>query len=159
MRTQVKPSVYEKNLASDQNVVISACIVGKIQCQYPGNGRTNGQAKFDDYNNQQSGRYKDSENKLHGICGIDADISFVNTTGSGYEQNNGVTDTSRPIYSISGYDTVAGTYTDVTWKSKDKTRTVYTHKGRLIINQVEANRPNHSLHIYAFNQVYRNMYL
>ncbi len=145
MRTQVKPSVYEENLASDQNVAISACIVGKIQCQYPGDGRTNGQAKFDDYNNQQSGRYKDSENKLHGICGIDADISFVNTTGSGYEQNNGVTDTGRPIYSISGYEPLVGTYTNVTWKSKDlKANREYNHKGRLIINQIDTSRPNHS---------------
>lgn len=124
---------------------MSACIVGKIQCQYPGDGRTNGQAKFDDYNNQQSGRYKDSENKLHGICGIDADISFVNTTGSGYEQNNGVTDTGRPIYSISGYEPLVGTYTNVTWKSKDlKANREYNHKGRLIINQIDTSRPNHS---------------
>ena len=40
MRTWVKPSVYEENLAANQNVAVSACIVGKIQCQYPGNGST-----------------------------------------------------------------------------------------------------------------------
>lgn len=124
---------------------MSACIVGKIQCQYPGNGSTNGQEVFDDYNGQQSGWYTYSEGKKHGICGNDADISFVNTTGSGYEQNNGVTDTGRPIYSISGYEPLVGTYTNVTWKSKDlKANREYNHKGRLIINQIDTSRPNHS---------------
>lgn len=42
MRKWVRPSVYEENLAANQNVAVSACIVGKIQCQYPGNGSTNG---------------------------------------------------------------------------------------------------------------------
>lgn len=145
MRTWVKPSVYEKNLAANQNVAVSACIVGKIQCQYPGNGSTNGQKIFDDYNGQESGWYRDSEKRLHGICGNDADISFAGATGSGYEKNNGVTDTSRPIYSITGYTPEVGTYTNVTWTSKDTgTGLVYHHKGRLKITQIDANRPNHS---------------
>ena len=50
MRKWVRPSVYEEDLAANQNVAVSACIVGKIQCQYPGNGSTNGQKEFDDYN-------------------------------------------------------------------------------------------------------------
>lgn len=145
MRKWVKPLIYEENLAANQNVAVSACIVGKIQCQYPSDGRTNGQDAFDDYNGEQSGWYTDSEGKLHGICGNDADISFAAATGSGYEQNNGVTDTSRPIYSISGYSPVVGTYYDVTWKSKDLSKGIeYTHKGRLIINQIDTNKPNHS---------------
>lgn len=61
------------------------------------------------------------------------------------KKNNGVTDTSRPIYSISGYTPTVGTYTDVTWKSKDlSTGLEYTHKGRLKISQIDTNRPNHS---------------
>lgn len=126
----------KENLVSDQNVAISACIVGKIQCQYPGDGiTTNGKAGFNDYNGRRSGWFTDSENKLHGICGNDADISFAGATGSGYEQNNGATDTSRPIYRISGYTPVEGTYTNVTWKSKDlSSETEYTHRGRLKIN-------------------------
>lgn len=145
MRKWVRPSVYEENLAANQNVAVSACIVGKIQCQYPGNGRTNGQDVFDDYNGEQSGWYTDSEGKLHGICGNDADISFAGATGSGYEKNNGVTDTSRPIYSITGYTPAKGTYYNVTWKSKDLSKGIeYTHTGRLVITQIDTNRPNHS---------------
>lgn len=145
MRKWVKPSVYEENLASDQNVAVSACIVGIIQCQYPGNGSTNGLEKFDDYNNDSSGWYKDNEGNLHGICGNNGIISFASATGSGYEQSNGATDTSRLIYSISGYKAEVGTYYDVTWKSKNLSSGIeYTHRGRLKINQVDTNRPNHS---------------
>lgn len=67
MRKWVRPSVYEENLAANLNVAASACIVGKIQCQYPGDGSTNDQQVFDDYNGQQSGWYTDSEGKQHGI--------------------------------------------------------------------------------------------
>lgn len=124
---------------------MSACIVGKIQCQYPGNGSTNGQNVFDDYNGEQSEWYTDSEGEKHGICGNVADISFAGATGSGYEQNNGITDTSRPIYSISGYIPAVGTYYYVTWKSKDLSKGIeYIHKGRLKITQIDTNRPNHS---------------
>lgn len=124
---------------------MSACIVGKIQCQYPGNGSTNGQNVFDDYNGEQSEWYTDSKGKKHGICGNDADISFAGATGTGYEQNNGITDTSRPIYSISGYTPAVGTYYYVTWKSKDLSKGIeYIHKGRLKITQIDINRPNHS---------------
>ena len=145
MRKWVRPSAYEENLAANQNVAVSACIVGTIQCQYPGDGWTNGQEKFDDYNNQKSGYYTDGKGKQHGICGNNADISFAGATGSGYERKNGVTDTSRPIYSISGYSPEKGEYYGVTWKSKDlSTGLEYTHKGRLIISQIDTNRPNHS---------------
>lgn len=145
MRKWVRPSVYEENFAANQNVAVSACIVGKIQCQYPGDGWTNGKEKFDDYNGEQSGWYTDSEGKQHGICGNNADISFAGATGSGYEKNNGVTDTSRPIYSITGYTPEVGIYTNVTWTSKDtSTGLVYHHKGRLVISQIDTNRHNHS---------------
>lgn len=145
MRKWVRPSAYEENLAANQNVAISACIVGKIQCQYPGDGWTNGKEKFDDYNGEQSGWYTDSEGKQHGICGNDADISFAGATGSGYERTNGVTDTNRRIYGITGYDAVPGTYYNVTWKSKHAIEGVeYTHIGRLKITQIDRNRPNHS---------------
>ena len=145
MRKWVSPKAVEENLVANQNIAVSACIVGTIQCQYPGNGRSNGQAKFDDYNNQESGYYTDSEGKLHGICGNNADISFAGATGSGYEKKNGATDTSRPIYSITGYTAEVGTYYNVTWKSKDLgTGLEYSHKGRLIISQIDTNRPNHS---------------
>ena len=124
---------------------MSACIVGKIQCQYSGNGSTNGQDVFDDYNGEQSEWYTDSEGEKHGIFGNDADISFAGATGSCYEQNNGITDTSRPIYSISGYTPAVGTYYYVTWKSKDLSKGIeYIHKGRLKITQIDTNRPNHS---------------
>lgn len=88
MRKWVRPSVYEENFASNHNIAnsVSACIVGTIQCQYPGDGWTNGKEKFDDYNGEQSGWYTDSEGKQHGICGNDADISFAGATGSGYEK-------------------------------------------------------------------------
>ena len=145
MRKWVKPSVYEENLVSVQNVAVSACIVGIIQCQYPGNGSTNGLEKFDDYNNESSGWYRDNESELHGICGNNANISFAGATGSGYEQNNGANDISRPIYSISGYKAEVGTYYDVTWKSNDLSSGMeYTHRGILKINLVDTNRPNHS---------------
>lgn len=145
MRKWVSPKAVEENLAANQNIAVSACIVGTIQCQYPGNGRSNGQAVFDDYNGEQSGWWTDNEKKLHGICGNDADISFADATGSGYEKNNGVTDTSRPIYSITGYTAKVGTYYGVTWKSKDLSKNLeYSHKGRLIISQIDTNRPNHS---------------
>lgn len=148
MRTWVKPSVYGENFASNQNIAnsVSACIVGIIQCQYPGDGiTTNGKAEFDDYNGQESGWFKDGEGNLHGICGNNANISFANLTASGYEQNNGATDTSRPIYSISGYTPAVGTYYNVTWKSKDlKAGKEYSHTGRLEIKQVDTAKPNHS---------------
>lgn len=145
MRKWVSPKAVEENLAANQNIAVSACIVGTIQCQYPGDGSTNGQAIFDDYNNRESGYYTDSEGRTHGICGNNADISFAGATGSGYEKKNGATDTSRPIYSITGYTAEVGTYYNVTWKSKDLgTGLEYSHKGRLIISQIDRNRPNHS---------------
>lgn len=61
------------------------------------------------------------------------------------KKNNGVTDTSRPIYSITGYTPAKGTYYNVTWKSKDLSKGIeYTHTGRLVITQIDTNRPNHS---------------
>ena len=43
MRKWLRPSACEENLAANHNVAVSACIVGTIQCQYPGDGWTNGQ--------------------------------------------------------------------------------------------------------------------
>jgi|GEM_PF-436774 len=152
MRKWVRPSAYEECFASNENIAnsVNACIVGVIQCQYPGNGDpmrggTNGKAEFDDYNGSQSGWYYDSAGNPHGICGYNADISFAGATGSGYEKNNGVTDTNRRIYDISGYAAEKGTYYNVTWKSMHAIEKVeYTHKGRLVINQIDTSRPNHS---------------
>ncbi len=152
MRKWVRPSAYEECFASNENIAnsVNACIVGVIQCQYPGNGPsewggTNGQAIYDDYNGKKSGWYYDNKGLPHGICGNNADISFAGATGSGYERKDGVTDTNRRIYDISGYDPQEGTYLNVTWKSKHAIEGVeYSHKGRLIINQIDTNRPNHS---------------
>lgn len=141
--------LWEKPRAAIQefaaNEYVTACITGTIQCVYPGNGRTNGDNNtYDDYNGKQSGWYTDSEGKLHGLCGYDAVISFNGNTASGYERNNGVIDTSRPIYNISGYEESVGTYY-VTWTSKDTGANMeYAHKGRLVVSNVDADRPNHS---------------
>lgn len=152
MRKWVRPSAYEECFASNENIAnsVNACIVGVIQCQYPGNGPaqwggSNGQAVFDDYNGEKSGWYYDSKGMPHGICGNNADISFAGATGSGYERKNGVTDTNRRIYDISGYTPEEGTYYNVTWKSMHAIeKAEYSHKGRLIIKQIDTNRPNHS---------------
>lgn len=95
MRTWVKPSVYEENLAANQNVAVSACIVGKIQCQYPGNGSTNGQKIFDDYNGQESGWYRDSE-KGYTAFVVMMQIFHLLVQLVQAMKKNGVTDTSRP---------------------------------------------------------------
>lgn len=128
------------------NEYVAACITGIIQCVYPGTALTKGDnGVYDDYNGQKSGWYTDSEGKVHGICGYDATISFNGDTASGYERNkNGVIQTDRPIFNISGYEQEIGTY-NVTWKSTDTAANVtYTHKGRLKISNVDDNHPNHS---------------
>lgn len=143
--------MYESPMALEErftaNEYVAACITGVIQCAYPGNGRTNGITNsFDDYNNQQSGWYKDSQGMLHGMCGNDATISFNGDTGSGYEYNNGKIQRNRPIYNIKNYTAEVGTYYNVTWNSDDgdnKSGT-YSHIGRLKITNIDSRHPNHS---------------
>lgn len=126
------------------NEYVSACIQGRLQCMYPGNGQTNGQEIYDDYNNDQSGWYKDSHNMLHGICGNDAAVSFNGDTAKGYESVDGVAQTNRVIFDIEGYKQEVGTYYNVTWKSQVDNSDIYHHIGRLIITLVDPTRANHS---------------
>ena len=44
---------------------------------------------------------------------------------------------------ITGYTLETGTYTNVSWESTDGAGT-YHHKGRLVITNIDNNRPNHS---------------
>ena len=77
MRTWVRPMAVEEEFTADQCVANGVCITGKIQCAYPGDGRTNGNTnKFDDYNGQESGYWTDSNGLQHGSCGYDGDGSF-----------------------------------------------------------------------------------
>lgn len=147
----VMKRMYEKPMAYEEvfkaNEYIAACITGVIQCAYPGNGRTNGKTdKFDDYNNKESGYYRDSNGMLHGLCGNNAKITFDGSTGSGYEYNNGKIQRNRPIYNIKGYEQKVGTYFDVTWNSDDGDNYsgTYSHIGRLEIKNIDNNHPNHS---------------
>lgn len=126
------------------NEYVAACVQGTIQCVYPGDGKTNGDTgRYDDYNGKASGIYKDSMGMWHGLCGYDAPISFSSETGSGYETNNGTIQKSRPISNITGYSLSSGTYYNVTWKSTDGNGN-YSHKGRLIITNIDNNHPNRS---------------
>lgn len=141
----VTPTMVGERFSADEYV--AACITGVIQCAYPGNGSTNGNInEYDDYNGQQSGWYTDGSGKQHGLCGNNADISFNGDTGTGYEVVNGKVSKNRPIYNISGYEPVVGTYNGVTWNSDDgdKHSGTYTHYGRLKITNIDNNRPNHS---------------
>ncbi|MDD6212486.1 MAG: hypothetical protein PUB22_05015 [Clostridiales bacterium] len=139
----------EPNIAVQQfmaNEYVAACVVGIIQCVYPGNCKSKGDnGRYDDYNGNQTGWYKDEEGKLHGICGYNALITFNGDTASGFEAVYGVTQFDRPIYDISGYEEEVGTYYNVTWTSKDtRANTEYHHKGRLMITDIDKTRPNHS---------------
>lgn len=140
-RKYVTPTMIGEQFVA--NEYVAACITGTIQCMYPGNGRTNGQEIYDDYNGKESGYYRDGEGMLHGICGYDGTISFNGDTARGYESINGVTQTNRVIFNISGYQQAEGTYT-VTWNSQVDNSDIYTHKGRLIITNIDNTRPNHS---------------
>ena len=138
----IEPQIQVQEFVA--NEYVAACITGTIQCAYPGDGQTNGDInKFDDYNGQESGWYTDASGLLHGICGNDATITFNGNTGSGFERINGVIQRDRPIYNISGYEQKAGTYLGVIWNSTDGNYK-YTHKGRLVITNVDDTRPNHS---------------
>lgn len=130
----------------EANEYVAACITGTIQCMYPGNGFSNGKEQYDDYNGQQSGWYTEPSGKQHGICGNNATISFNEKTGSGYEFSNGQIQRNRPIYNIAGYTSEVGTYYGVTWNSDDGDNHsgTYSHKGRLIITNIDNAHPNHS---------------
>lgn len=146
-KTWEDPTIVVENFVP--NEYVAACITGTIQCVYPGTQWEKGDnGVYDDYNGQQSGWYTDSEKKLHGICGNNATISFNGDTLSGFEFIGGVAQSNRPIYSISGYNQENGTGTYyVTWTSEDRTGStpmVYHHKGRLIVTDIDENRPNHS---------------
>ena len=47
------------------------------------------------------------------------------------------------VYDITGYKLVPDSYTNVSWTSTDG-NLIYHHKGRLIITNIDDNRPNHS---------------
>lgn len=131
----------------EANEYVAACITGTIQCMYPGDGTTNGEEIYGDYNGEQSGWYTDPSGKQHGLCGYDAIISFNGDTGSGYEFNkNGQIQRNRPIYNIAGYIPTVGTHNGVTWNSDDGDNHsgTYSHKGRLIITNIDNAHPNHS---------------
>lgn len=127
---------------------MATCITGVIQCAYPGDGKTtNGDPNcFDDYNGNESGYYKDSMGKVHGLCGYDATISFNGDTGSGFEYIGNKIQKNRPIYNIKGYTAAENTYYGVTWKSDDGANHsgTYYHTGRLKITNIDNNHPNHS---------------
>lgn len=129
----VTPTMVGERFSADEYV--AACVTGTIQCAYPGdspNAQDDGTATF-----------KDSEGKWHGSCGENALISFDSGTGRGYEMRNGKIDYNRPIYDITGYKLVPDRYTNVLWTSTDG-NLIYHHKGRLIITNIDDNRPNHS---------------
>lgn len=117
---------------------ISACITGTLQCQFPGDGTTNGQEKFDDYNGRSSGWwYEDTEHKMpHGICGYDQTVTFTSDGPKANEANG------RSVYNIQGYEDKVGTYYGVTWNSFYGSE--YSHKGRLVITDIDTKHPNHS---------------
>lgn len=129
----VTPTMVGERFSADEYV--AACVTGTIQCAYPGaspNAQDDGTATF-----------KDNEGKWHGSCGENAPISFDGGTGRGYEMRNGKIDYNRPIYDITGYKLVPDSYTNVSWTSTDG-NLFYHHKGRLIITNIDDNRPNHS---------------
>lgn len=137
----IEPQIQVQEFVA--NEYVAACITGTIQCVYPGKrGAKGDNGVYNDYHGDPGGWYKDESGKLHGMCGYDATISFNGDEGSGFERDNGVIQRNRPIYNINGYEQKAGKY-DVTWNSTDGNDT-YTHKGRLIITNVDDTRPNHS---------------
>ncbi|MGN0313321.1 MAG: hypothetical protein ACI4EG_00870 [Fusicatenibacter sp.] len=121
------------------NEYIAACVVGNIQCALPGRSST-------EQDDGTTPIYTEPKTHLqHGLCGETAPISFDSDTASGYEVINGVKQTNRPIYDISGYTLEPGTYLNVTWKSTDNGgKDEYSHTGRLVITNIDENRPNHS---------------
>lgn len=147
MKDYVRPMMESE--AFTANEYIAACVTGTIQCGYPGHDywweNTVGKPNiFDDYFGEETGWYTDRDGLQHGVCGNNATISFNGDTGTGYEVVNGRVDKNRPIYDISGFNLTEGTYTGVTWTSRDGNSPEYHHVGRLIITNIDPTRPNHS---------------
>ena len=149
MKDYVRPMMMSEVFAP--NEYVAACVTGTIQCGYPGHPRsiwgpsTVGNPNiFDDYNGRESGWYTDRDGLQHGVCGNNATISFNGDTGTVFEMVNGRVDYNRPIYNIRGFDLTEGTYTGVTWTSRDGSSPEYHHVGRLIITDIDPSRPNHS---------------
>lgn len=147
MKDYVRPMMESE--AFTANEYIAACVTGTIQCGYPGHDywweNTVGKPNiFDDYFGEGTGWYTDRDGLQHGVCGNNATISFNGDTGTGYEVVNGRVDKNRPIYDISGFNLTEGTYTGVTWTSRDGNSPEYHHVGRLIITNIDPTRPNHS---------------
>lgn len=147
-RVYESPRAYAEMFTPDEYV--AACITGIIQCAYPGKKGTVGNPNiFDDFNGRESGWWydpNDTERKYpHGVCGNDAPLTFNTNTFSGYEVVNGRVDRNRPISNIKGWneDNGTGTFYNITWTSTDGNATYY-HKGRLKVNSIDSNRPNHS---------------
>ena len=127
----------------EANEYVAACVTATVQCVYPGTASAKGDnGVYDDYKGDQSGIYVDNDGMWHGLCGYDAEITFDSSNGSGYESNNGVTQSNRPIWGVTGYDTTPGTYYG-TRQSSDGAAT-YTHKGRIVVSYIDNTRPNHS---------------
>lgn len=136
------------------NEYVAACVTGTIQCAIPGNSayaindgtssRLNNRNLYLPWNWNWSGNHLSADGKEHGICGESTAITFSdsNGSGSGYEMNHGVLDTSRPIYNISGYSLSQGDY-NVTWQSNNGYEE-YNHYGVLKITNIDNSRPNHS---------------
>lgn len=131
----VTPTMVGERFSADEYV--AACVEGVIQCRYPGESPY----RQDD----GTDTYKDQEGLWHGLCGNDASISFadVNNEGTGYEVVNGRIDRNRPISGIVGYELKPGTYNNVSWTSTEG-KYIYHHNGRLVINNIDNNHPNHS---------------
>lgn len=149
-KTWVDPRIEVQQFVP--NEYVAACITGTICCAVPGfsayavgDGTSWRDFDSDVYYGLSSnwdGPTIINDDRVHGICGAWADISFDSDTVSGYEKVDGVTDTTRPIYHINGYSETVGEY-NVTWQSNDVTGTVYNHYGTLKISSIDGN-PNAS---------------
>lgn len=121
----------------EANEYVAACFTATIECMYPGNGQTNGQEEYGDYNGQQSGWWYEDDNKTmpHGACGTPTTLTVNSSNMSGYET------TGRAIYNIRGWNGTAGTFT-CTWNSYYGSE--YNHRGRVIVTAQDPNHPNRS---------------
>ena len=134
------------------NEYVAACVTGTIQCAIPGSSaytvndgtssRTNDWRIYRNF--QWDGGHLLADNLPHGICGEATSITFSDSdgSGSGYEMNHGVLDTTRPIYNIQGYTLEQGSY-NVYWQSNNGSEE-YNHYGVLTITNIDNSRPNHS---------------
>lgn len=134
------------------NEYVAACVTGTLQCAIPGSSayvcgdgtssRNNNNSLYQWWNWNWSGPNYGPDGNDHGICAEPTSISFASGSGSGFEMNHGVLDTSRPIYNIDGYQLSPGTY-NVRWQSTNGYEE-YNHYGTLTITNIDNDRPNHS---------------